>query len=100
HECRRLAQGGAYRADSQSPDWFGYAVAEVLKIDVTYKGENKKSDVAKIKAIIKRWLQTKALKVRRREDEQRKERDYIVPGPFSDDEVARDDFDENGVLFE
>jgi hypothetical protein len=100
HECRRLAQTGACRADSRSPDWFGYVVAAVLKMDVTHGGDNKASDVAKIKAIIKRWLQTKALKVERREDKNRQERDYIVPGPFDDDAAAGDTFDEDGVVFD
>jgi hypothetical protein len=100
HECRKVAGSGAYRADSQSPDWFGYAVAEVLKMDVVKGGENKKSDIAKIKTIIKRWLQTKALKIQRRKDENHKDRDFIVPGPFNDAAVAGDYFDEDGVVFE
>jgi len=31
HKCRTLAQTGAFRLDSRSPEWIGYAVAEALE---------------------------------------------------------------------
>src|SRR5262249_21121662 len=51
HKCRTLAQTAAYRADSRSPDWVGYMVAEVLGINVVHGADNKPEDVARIKQI-------------------------------------------------
>jgi RecA-family ATPase len=79
---RKVAQGGAHRADSQSPLWFGYALAEHLNINVRYGRTNKKEDLARIKAIIKKWLKNNVLDTEFREDEKRKKRQYIIPGTF------------------
>jgi hypothetical protein len=80
--CRNVAQAGAYRADSQAKDWFGYAVAKVLGIDVTYDGYNDPKDVARIKEILSIWFKNKVLAKERRQDEGRKEREYVIPGPW------------------
>jgi hypothetical protein len=40
HKCRTLAQTGAYRLDPRSPEWIGYVIAEVLKINVAHGAEN------------------------------------------------------------
>jgi hypothetical protein len=79
---RKVAQGGAHRADSQSPLWFGYALAEHLNINVRYGHSNKKEDLARIKAIIKMWLKNNVLDTEFHEDEKRRKRQYIIPGSF------------------
>ena len=77
---QRLARTGAYRDDSRSPEWFGYALAGQLGIDVSPAGCNSPKDMAKLKAIIKTWKENKVLDVERREDEKRRKRAFIVPG--------------------
>lgn len=80
-----LAQGGAYRNSVQSPQWYGWKLAEMLGVPIAYGGDNDARDLARIKAIIKTWLKNKVLKVVARKDVgQRKEKDYIVPGPAAD----------------
>ena len=76
---RELARTGTHRSDPRSPDWFGVAVAEMIGADL-----DNKRDRARVSQMIKSWLKTKVLDVERRPDEQRKEREYIVPGPYSE----------------
>ena len=80
--ARTLARGGGYRADSQSPDWFGFALAEKLDINVRHGAPNAPEDLARIKNIIKTWLHNNVLAIDKREDEHRKTRRFIVPGTF------------------
>jgi len=94
--AREVAQGGAHRADSQSPLWFGYAIAKRLNINVRRGVDNTPEDLARLKAIIKTWLKNDVLAIEEREDEKRKKRKYIIPGPieplgengYADDEIA------------
>lgn len=46
------------RANSQAKDWVGLVVAEVLGLDVT-----KKSDKARIAAMVRKWIETEVLMV-------------------------------------
>jgi hypothetical protein len=85
HKCRTLARTGAYRVDSRAKEWIGFAVAEVLKINVTYQGDNDRKDLAKIKQILSVWYKTKVLIEVDREDENRKKRKYVAPGPWKED---------------
>jgi hypothetical protein len=94
----RLAATGAYRADSRSPGWFGYALADVLHMPVAYGADNSTKDLARLNTIIKTWIKNKALKVVTRTDEKRMERKFIVPGATSaqarttsDDDFFTDD---------
>ncbi|MCC6780927.1 MAG: AAA family ATPase [Hyphomicrobiales bacterium] len=76
-----LAQGGAYRANAQSPEWYGWALAKMLNIPVSHGDENNDpKQIARLKSIIKTWIKNKVLKVEPRKDENRKPRKYIVPG--------------------
>ena len=83
--ARELAQTGEYRADVRSPKWFGWRLAEHLKVRIIYGGANSKLDMARIKAIIKTWLQNNVLEEEEREDKGRKKRKYIVAGSFRPD---------------
>jgi hypothetical protein len=93
----RLAATGEYRADSRSPKWFGYALADLLHIPVAHGADNNKKDIARLNTIIKTWLKNKVIKVEGREDANYKERKFIVPGsaspakPSPDDPVLADD---------
>jgi hypothetical protein len=80
--ARELARTGAFRADSRSQKWFGYAIADHLDIPVSYRGDNDQKDLARLNAIIKTWLKNKVLAIEERKDDQRKTREFIVPGPF------------------
>jgi hypothetical protein len=90
HKCRALAQTGAYRADSRSPDWIGYMVAEVLNINVVPGADNKREDLARLKQILKTWFKNGVLKTESREDENRHKRQFVVPGRWSDAETDPD----------
>jgi hypothetical protein len=48
-KVRAMAAEGEYRSDTQSPDWIGRAVAEVLNLDA-------EDDKARIKALGKVWF--------------------------------------------
>jgi hypothetical protein len=80
--ARQLAQTGAYREDPRSPQWFGFALAPILNIDVSNGADNKPGDVARIKAIITTWCKNHVLETVMRKDEQRKEKAFIVAGTF------------------
>jgi hypothetical protein len=80
--ARQLAQTGAYREDPRSPQWFGYAVAPHLNIDVSDGADNKPGDVARLKAIIKTWCKNKVLATVMRKDERRRDKTFIVAGNF------------------
>jgi hypothetical protein len=83
--ARRLAATGEFRADSRSPEWFGYKLADLLHIPVSYRADNKPADLAKLNAIIKKWLENKVLKIVTRNDATSRERQFIVAGTFAQD---------------
>jgi hypothetical protein len=94
----RLAATGEFRADSRSPNWFGYALAGHLHISVAYGADNDPKDLARLNAIIKTWIKNKVLKIEVRPDAKSKERKFIVPGaaapqakPTPDDPFFNDD---------
>ncbi len=74
----RVAQG-KWRADQQSPSWVGYAILEALGI--TDRGTAAK---AKAKALQAMWIQSKALEEYQDEDERRRRKMFVRPGPFND----------------
>jgi AAA domain len=80
--ARRLAATGDYRADSRSPKWLGYAIAESLSVPVSFRADNEPKDLARLHAIIKIWLKNKALDVETRKDGDGKDRQFIISGPF------------------
>jgi hypothetical protein len=83
HTAVQLAASGEYRADSRSPKWFGYALAKHLSIPVSVHGENDPKQLAKLKAILKKWLEIKVLDVDERNDVDGKKRKFVVPGANS-----------------
>lgn len=79
--AQRLTQTAAYRADSRSPQWFGYAIAKHLGLPVFHEADNDKKDMAKVKAIIKTWLKNKVLDTEEGDGRGRHKVQYIVAGP-------------------
>jgi hypothetical protein len=89
--AQRLSKGGAFRADVQSPQWFGWELAKHLKINVKHGAENAPKDMARIKEIIKTWVKNKVLEIDKREDDRRREKSFIVPGPVRMEGAYDDD---------
>jgi RecA-family ATPase len=75
--AQKLAQGGTHRASPQAKDWFGYTLGERLGLDP----RSNPADKAKLNGMMKTWLKNKVLATERRNDETRKAKDFIVPGP-------------------
>jgi hypothetical protein len=80
--ARTLARTGAYRSDRRSPEWFGYALAKQLNLTVSHDGHTDPKDLVSIQSILKKWLENKVLDIEKRKDDGRKERSFIIPGPF------------------
>jgi hypothetical protein len=80
--ARTLARTGAYRSDRRSPEWFGYALAKQLNLTVSHDGHTDPKDLASIQSILKKWLENKVLDIEKRNDEKRRERSFVIPGPF------------------
>jgi hypothetical protein len=79
----RLAATGEFRADSRSPEWFGYALADLLHIPVSYGADNDPKHLARLNSIIKTWCKNKVLKVETRLDAKSRERKFIMPGALN-----------------
>jgi hypothetical protein len=71
---------GSWRESSQSPNWAGKAVAEVLDLDLESAPLQNR-----VKSLLKTWLASGALKVVTKLDEQRKEKKFIEVGQWTTD---------------
>ena len=70
-------RGASWRADPQSPDWVGLAVAGVLDLDVM---DRKGQDAVRVKILLKQWIANGLLRKVDRQDEKRKLRPFIEVG--------------------
>jgi hypothetical protein len=77
---RQIAAEGAYRKDARSDDWIGYVVAEVVGLNPDDKADRKIVSTA-----LSAWFANGVLAIKRRKDEHRKERPYVVPGDWNGD---------------
>ena len=68
-------QYGEYRHDPRSPQWFGFKIAERLGAD---KKDPRQMKV--VAAILDDLIEEGTFKVEERKDEQRKTRQFVVPG--------------------
>ena len=66
---------GQWRKSSQSPDWVGNAVAEVLELDAS-----RKTDRARINQLLKTWTENGALIEVRRKDSHGSMRPFVEAG--------------------
>jgi hypothetical protein len=96
HKCRELTRTAAYRLDSRSEDWIGYAVADILKVNVVHGAENDPKDIARIKQVLAAWFKNKVLATEKRKDKTRHEKTFVIPGPWNDppEMPAPDDIDD------
>jgi hypothetical protein len=85
YKCRELARTGAYRADSRAANWFGYVVAEQLKINVARGCEKNPKEMARLNNILKTWKEKGVFTTEKREDENRKEREFVVAGSWQEE---------------
>jgi hypothetical protein len=90
HKCRTLAQTGAYRANIRSAEWIGYVIADMLNIKVAHGADNNREDLTRIKQIVKTWIKNGVLAIEKRKDSSRKDREFIIPGRWSDAESDPD----------
>jgi AAA domain len=74
---KRISEG-VWRESSQSPDWAGRAVAEVLDLDLESAPLQNR-----IKSLLKTWIESGALKVVSKPDEGRKERKFVEVGQWA-----------------
>jgi hypothetical protein len=84
--ARETAQQGHYRYDPRSPEWFGRALAERLGRDPDDVGDRKR-----LNAVLRAWVGNGALAIESRRDDARHERQYIVPGKWTEDTPGEGD---------
>jgi AAA domain/RepB DNA-primase from phage plasmid len=77
---RDAVRTGDYRRDPRSPDWVGRPLAGRLKLDPDNKGDRRR-----LGAILKLWFANGVLATETRKDEQRREREFVVPGDWNED---------------
>jgi hypothetical protein len=73
---QKAIAAGEWRLDPRSPEWVGICVARVLEFDVD---QSKK----RISKILKQWIENEALEVVEKEDEQRRQRKFVVVGKWA-----------------
>jgi hypothetical protein len=69
---QKAIAGGQWRQSAIATDWAGIAVGDVLGLDMADPAAK-----AKVKALLKTWIENKALKIVHREDESRHERPFV-----------------------
>jgi AAA domain-containing protein len=74
---KRIASG-EWREDAQAAKWAGQAVAELLELDL-----DRVEQKARVKALVKLWIESGALKVVERLDAKRRERKFIEVGQWA-----------------
>lgn len=79
NEVRRIAGSRECRAQVQSPDWIGHVIGQVVGIET-----DDESGRRQVKDILKPWLRSGALKIERRKDASRRDREFVVPGEFNE----------------
>jgi len=81
---QRVVQGGAFRTDSQSPQWLGWWMAEnltALNIKTSHSDRPRnKAEVTRLNSILKTWLKNNALQIETRVDDKRRQRDFFIIG--------------------
>jgi len=80
----------AYRTRPESPDWFGYALAKHLKLDIGLHGAPReplqRGNRKRVTAIINTWVEKRVLaKEKRRDEGDRKDFEFFNPGSWDDE---------------
>ena len=84
HFMRAIVSKGDYRTESRSPDWVGYPLLKHLGL----KPDNRK-DRKKILQIMETWFANGVLATETRTDSQRKQREFVIAGPWRDAEESQ-----------
>jgi len=71
---------GEWRESSQSADWVGNAIADVVGLDL-----NQPTDKARTKLLLKEWLRSGVLKIQSGKDGKSNPRKFVVVGRDADD---------------
>jgi hypothetical protein len=79
YKIREVAAQGTWRKDTRSEQWIGNAVAKVADLNPSDVADRKT-----IKAALAAWFTNGVLDVQVREDEHRKEREYVIPGNWNE----------------
>jgi hypothetical protein len=79
---RDTVRQGDYRREPRSPDWVGLPLLDHLELDPDDKGDRKK-----VSAILKTWFDKGVLATEDREDEHRHKKQFVVPGPWTDEDA-------------
>jgi hypothetical protein len=82
---REAVRTGDYRRDPRSPDWVGLPLLEHLDLKPDDRGDRKK-----VGAILKTWFANGVLATETRKDSQRHEKQFVIPGPWNEDEPPQD----------
>jgi AAA domain len=75
---RDCVRDGDYRRDVRSADWVGRPLAQRLGLDPDDKGDRKR-----LGTILNAWFANGALATEIRKDDQRKKREFVVPGTWN-----------------
>ncbi len=78
YRCQVSICEGEWRESAQAKQWAGHAIAPVLGLDLTDKG-----DKSKASKILRRWVQNGALKTVDKPDESRRPRAFIQVGEWT-----------------
>jgi hypothetical protein len=99
----KVVTTGEFRADSRSPDWLGWWIAENLpglNIKTRYHDKPRnKAEVARLNSILKTWRKNNALDIETRGDDKSKKRQFYVAGQAAETPpAARPAHDDNDQL--
>jgi hypothetical protein len=75
---QKAIDGKSYRANVQAKEWIGHAVADILGMDSSDPAAK-----SKIKALVKAWIETGALRETEAEDKSRHMRPVVVVGNWA-----------------
>ena len=82
--AQSAARTGIYRADSQSPKWLGWWLAENLQhLGIKARSDDRPRDkaaIARLNSILKTWVKNDVLRLEERPDKRRIKRRYYVVG--------------------
>lgn len=83
HKVREIAAAGEWRLDIRATKWIGRAVAEVAELNL-----HKPTEKKRIGEVLKIWLASGVLTTEIRPDQNRVEREFVVPGFWNGEELS------------
>lgn len=81
HFMRDVVRKQSYRTSARSPDWVGYPLMQHLGLS------DNTADRSKVSAILRTWFETGVLATETRKDEARREKEFVIPGSWKDEEA-------------